>query len=95
MARAPRFNRLVHMSFFAIKSATAFVVLAASCVLILQVWNALTGWIAIAACAALVIAAIAAAWALARRLASPRNDRIIEHRSELSTLAFPPSSFRK
>lgn len=80
---------------FPTKTVTALVVLGVSCVLILLVRQAPAGWGAFAAGAALLVAACAAAWALAKRLANGQSDRIIEHRSELSTLAFPPSSFRK
>lgn len=80
---------------FPTKTVTALVVLGVSCVLILLVRQAPTGWGAVAAGAALLVAGCAGAWVLARRLANRKSDGIIEHRSELSTLAFPPSSFLK
>lgn len=73
--------------------ALALALLVAGCVLILLERAASLEWGSIAGAAALFLALLAAAWPVAARLAG-RNDRALGHAPELSTLVFPPSSFK-
>lgn len=74
--------------------ALALALLGAGCVLILLERAASMEWGSVAGAAALLLALLFAAWAVAARLAMRRNDRALGHAPELSTLVFPPSSFK-
>lgn len=74
--------------------ALAFALMAIGCVLVLVEDAARTGWSAAAGAAALLFGLLFAIWAVAARLTKTRKDRTLGHAPELSTLVFPPSSFR-
>lgn len=72
----------------------ALALLGAGCVMILLERAASMEWRSVAGAAALFLSLLFAAWAVAARLAKRRNDRALGHAPELSTLVFPPSSFK-
>jgi hypothetical protein len=74
--------------------ARAFALMAIGCVLVLVEDAARTGWAAAAGAAALLFGLLFAIWAVAARLTKTRKDRTLGHAPELSTLVFPPSSFK-
>ena len=74
--------------------ALAFALMAIGCVLVLVEDAARTGWASAAGAAALLLGLLFAIWAVAARLTEARKDRTLGHAPELSTLVFPPSSFK-
>jgi hypothetical protein len=66
-----------------------------ACVLLIVARRAKNEWSFLAGAAALATAVCAGLWLLVTRLGTARSERVLQRPSELSTLAFPPSSFRK
>lgn len=81
------------MTLLTLALALALALLGAGCVLILLERAASLEWGFLAGAAALFLGLLFAARAVAARLAG-RNDRALSHAPELSTLVFPPSSFK-
>lgn len=92
---ALRSNRLNAMSSSLIKGLLAIALLAGGWVLILTGQNTSMGWRLIAGAVGVVLGVLFAAWSIAPRLLWRKNDLTLSHSPELSTLAFPPSSFPK
>lgn len=74
--------------------ALAFALMAVGSALVLGEDGARTGWASAAGAASILVGLLFAIWAVAARLTKTRKDRTLGHAPELSTLVFPPSSFK-
>lgn len=92
--RAPAGTRLGPMRSASFETLLALALLAVGCVLILHEHGAWVEWGSAAGAAALLLALIFVVWAIAARLVKTRNDPGVGYAPELSTLVFPPSSFK-